>query len=527
MKKLFLFAISLGFLIAIACTDLSQIAGSPSAVPTFDPGLLKTMIVNTADAAFTQTALHATPTFTATPTFVNEISPTVTSTPSSGSFKPGDPTATPLGSDITDPDFIAGLQAFNDEDYEQVITLMSEVITRDPDLAPPYRYRGIAYLSFNQCDESLADFNQALSINPDYAYAWAGHAMANRCLGNEMQKLLDFQKALSLDPSLAFVHHNLGVDYFNDGNYEKSLEEYSLAVAIDPNRAGAWSGKAEALFKLGRYQECIENASKALEVDPTEWLAYSDRAFCKDFMGDFAGAIPDYKMYIDNSGDAGASYWYNLGLAQRKMEDYDSAIASYTKALELDPEYYEAYINRGYVYRLQKKYSKALTDYSQALEFGEILTAYSGRGDTYYESEEYNKAIEDYKKVLQINPSDAHAYCYISLSYFELKKYQDSIDAAEASHSIDAGCGGRQLLETEARSYYALKNYDQALVFINKALALGEYPLGLYYRGMIHQAAGKNQEAIQDLETFLSLPETEDLPQEKADAKARLAKLKK
>jgi tetratricopeptide (TPR) repeat protein len=528
MKKLLFFAISLGLLIVIACTDLSQISGSPSAAPAFDPDyLLKTMIVSTADAAFTQTALHATSIPTTTPTFVHETSPEVTQTPSSNSFKPGDPTATPLGSEITDLNFIAGVEAFNNQEYEKAISLMNMVITSNPNLAPPYRYRGIAYLAFNRCDDALADLDQAISINPNYAHAWAGRALANDCLGNRMQKLLDFEKALSIDPSLAFVHHNLGVDYFNDENYEKSLEEYSLAVAIDPNRASAWSGKAEALFKLGRYHECIEDSSRAIEIDPTEWLAYSDRAFCKDFLGDFEGAIPDYKMYIENSADAGAPYWYNLGLAQRKTDDFDSAIASYTKALELDPAYYEAYINRGYVYLLQKKYSKALADYNRALEFGEILTAYSGRGDTYYESGEYNKAIEDYKTVLQINPSDAHAYCFLSLSYFEIEKYQDSIDAAEASRKIDAGCGGRKLDETEARSYYALKKYDQALLHINKALALGEYRLGLYYRGIIYQAAGKNQEAIQDLETFLSLPQTEDLAQEEADAKARLAKLKK
>ena len=57
---------------------------------------------------------------------------------------------------------------------------------------------------------------------------------------------------------------------------------------------------------------------------------------------------------------------------------------------------------------------------------------------------------------------------------------------------------------------------------------MDEYAFGHYYRGLIYQAAGKNQEAIQDLELFLSLTQNLETSQDEiADAKARLAKLKK
>ena len=61
--------------------------------------------------------------------------------PSPVPFKPGDPTATPLGSDITDPNFIKGVEAFKKRDYQEVLTRMSAVIEADPSLAPAYRYR--------------------------------------------------------------------------------------------------------------------------------------------------------------------------------------------------------------------------------------------------------------------------------------------------------------------------------------------------------------------------------------------------
>jgi tetratricopeptide (TPR) repeat protein len=115
----------------------------------------------------------------------------------------------------------------------------------------------------------------------------------------------------------------------------------------------------------------------------------------------------------------------------------------------------------------------------------------------------------------------------LALSYFELKQYQDALDAAQVTHEIDPTCGGQRLFEVEARSHYSLGNYDQALVYINKALSMGQYSLGYYYRGIIYQAAGKKQEAIQDLEHFLStVQSTTKWAKEIADAKARLEELR-
>jgi tetratricopeptide (TPR) repeat protein len=332
-----------------------------------------------------------TPSLVITPEAFPTTAPTNTPTPYTfGSFKAGDPTATPLGSDITDLNFIEGVKIYDEgiktndkKNFEKVIPLMNAVIEINSNLAPPYRYRGTSYWYLGRCGEALADFDHALSINPNYAAAWAGRGLANDCLGNKTQMLLDYQKALAIDPSLAFVHHIYGVYYLGQGDYEKSLEEYTISVSIDPNRAGAWSGKAEALFKLGRYEECIVNASKAIETDPKEWLAYSDIAFCEDFTENYAAAVEDFKVFVVHY-DANAETWYNLGISQRKTNDLEGALTSYTKALEIDPSYYVANINRGNAYVLLKKYKTALADFNRALGFGDIPPAYAGRGDAYH-----------------------------------------------------------------------------------------------------------------------------------------------
>ena len=43
----------------------------------------------------------------------------------------------------------------------------------------------------------------------------------------------------------------------------------------------------------------------------------------------------------------GWMYYFQRGIAYRNLEDYDAAIADYTKAIEINPNYAEAYNNRG------------------------------------------------------------------------------------------------------------------------------------------------------------------------------------
>ena len=441
-------------------------------------------------------------------------------------FKPGDPTATPLGTDITDPNFIKGVEAYQAKKYNDVIALMSAAIDTNPNLAPPHRYRGMAHWYLGDCAGALPDIEEALSINPNYATAWADHGLLEVCLGDKEQGYQDYQKALSIDPSLSKVHVNMGVDYYKMGDYEKALEEYNLSIAIDPLRAVSWSGKSETLGKLGRFQECIDNATQGLEIHPEEYLLYSDRANCESDLKDHVAALKDFDIYIaHNQNDPEA--WYNMGIAQYKSGDSQSAIDSYSKALDLNPSFYFAKANRGIAYNKIKEYEKALSDFNSALEGGDIAPAYSGRGETYYRLGNYDQAITDLKLAISFEPNDIRASCFLANTYFDVEKYQDTLDTVEAFSIPGYTCREQNILEIQARSHYALGNYDQAVLFMDKALEKDPYPLGYYYRGIILQAAGKNKEAIQDLQLFLSLaPSSDEYKEEVSDAKSRLVKLK-
>ncbi|MDR2518615.1 MAG: tetratricopeptide repeat protein, partial [Spirochaetaceae bacterium] len=127
--------------------------------------------------------------------------------------------------------------------------------------------------------------------------------------------------------------------------------------------------------------------------------------------GDYDLAIANYTaaLGIDpNYADAS----YNRGIAYYNKKDYDRAVADFTAALGINPNFADAYVYRGIAYRNKGDYDKAVADYTQALKIQpDYASALSNRGNVYYNRKEYDRAIADYNAALRINPNFADAYC--------------------------------------------------------------------------------------------------------------------
>ena len=92
----------------------------------------------------------------------------------------------------------------------------------------------------------------------------------------------------------------------------------------------------------------------------------------------------------------------NRGLAYRDEGDYDRAIESFTKAIELNPNYAVAYNNRGDVYRENGNFDRAIADYTKAIELKpDFVEAYNHRDDAYYAKGDYDRAIAESRGITE------------------------------------------------------------------------------------------------------------------------------
>jgi len=109
-------------------------------------------------------------------------------------------------------------------------------------------------------------------------------------------------------------------------------------------------------------------------------------------------------------GRTKAENYYRSASAKLGKADHEGAIADYTKAIELKPDYHAAYNNRGVARYRMGDYEEAIADWTKAIELKPDFTlGHNNRGAGYERMGKFEQAIEDYRKSLAIDPDNSTA----------------------------------------------------------------------------------------------------------------------
>ena len=165
---------------------------------------------------------------------------------------------------------------------------------------------------------------------------------------------------------------------------------------------------------------------------------------------------------------------YKQGFKKTQRKDYKGAIANYTEALRLDPNFTEAYNMRGFARFQLRDYQGAFADYSKALQLDSKATeVYYYRGLARFKLASIEGAIEDYTKALQLNANYAPAYYQRGLAYADIENIAAALadlkKAAQLFSQQQQGVNARQASEAFRRLE---KKYAKGIVSAYALLAL-------------------------------------------------------
>jgi Flp pilus assembly protein TadD len=130
--------------------------------------------------------------------------------------------------------------------------------------------------------------------------------------------------------------------------------------------------------------------------------------------------------------------YYNRGVVNQDQYKLAEAIADYSSAAKLNPEYSEAYYNRGVSLESQGDFTGAITDYSKAIQLNpKYVEAYNNHGALLKAKGDLAGAVADFNTAIRLNPLSPEAYANrggIRLSQNDLKKaVQDFTKALEVA----------------------------------------------------------------------------------------------
>ncbi len=82
--------------------------------------------------------------------------------------------------------------------------------------------RGLAYMSDNQLDKALVDFDEALVLNQSNDMARAARGLALLMKGNNAEGLLDIKSVLDRNPNNQLAQVGQGLAMLVSGQYDRA-----------------------------------------------------------------------------------------------------------------------------------------------------------------------------------------------------------------------------------------------------------------------------------------------------------------
>ncbi len=101
----------------------------------------------------------------------------------------------------------------------------------------------------------------------------------------------------------------------------------------------------------------------------------------------------------------------NIAVVHLDRLEYELAIEPLTRAIELDPRYVKAYINRITAYQKTGRFEEAKADLTQMVKVEpRNAEGYNSRADVLLDLQRYDEAISDFTSAIMLSPNAANSY---------------------------------------------------------------------------------------------------------------------
>jgi tetratricopeptide (TPR) repeat protein len=257
-------------------------------------------------------------------------------------------------------------------------------------------------LQKSQPDNALEAFRNAAKLNPTSAEPHLSAALLLESQNKLSDALAEYQQAARLDPKSSEALAGMVNAYSRLGQLpdaESALRKY---IELDPNNATAHLQLGRVLAAQKKYDEASAELEKGLQSHPNDPEVQKQVAEIYLAQKQYDPAIAHIRAALQNSSrDPQLHHW--LGIAYLNKQQYPEALNELITAVNLKPDYGEAYGdlalaasgNKNYVLTIQ-----ALD--ARAKYLPEVPGTYFLRATAYDQLKDYKQASANYRQFLAV-----------------------------------------------------------------------------------------------------------------------------
>ncbi len=249
---------------------------------------------------------------------------------------------------------------------------------------------------------------------------------------------------------------------------------------------------------------------KSLKRPLLEYLEKEYEIFAQNIYHDLIGFIggQDIRWGVYGELDKGVAYQKSgdeIKNPEEKDKSYQQAIEHFTNAIQLMPEFAEAYIDLGFAYFSKGDLDIAIDNYDKAIELdSQLARAYNHRGNAYQERNETDRAIKDHNLAIELDPNDAIFYNNRGIAYGERR--EPNLAIKDFDKAIDLKPDYELAYNNRGAVYRSKGEYDKAIEDCNEAIRLkSDYAEPYSNRGSAYRNKGEIDLAIEDYNKAIQL----------------------
>jgi len=164
------------------------------------------------------------------------------------------------------------------------------------------------------------------------------------------------------------------------------------------------------LFTQKRLKKALSESNQMLEKFPNSVILFNIIGASNAGLMQYDAAIESYKKALEIRPDYAEAY-FNMGVTLKDKGESEASFDCYKQALKIKPNYAEAYNNIGNALKDKGDLEEAIECYEQALMIKpNYAVAYHNMGNVQKDKGELEAAIDSYQKALKIRPDYTEVY---------------------------------------------------------------------------------------------------------------------
>ena len=265
------------------------------------------------------------------------------------------------------------------EQFSRALKDLNTCIKLDPGIGDAFYNRAYVWVAMDEPQKALNDLNMYILLNPkdingylsrldilvkysDQEKAYSDmekiatleainpvqlvqRARIKYLMKDTVGSITDLDAGIAMLPTFMDAYYLRGKYYYEYGQYNKAIQDLNIYLLSKDDDVEAFVVRGECYARQGEYNLGINDYSSAIALESDNPTYFFDRGFFYLQMQEYADARVDFRKAIFYSHQDIKLAYFNLGIAEFKLDNKEEACTNWRKSEDVGLEYFLKYCN--------------------------------------------------------------------------------------------------------------------------------------------------------------------------------------